>query len=253
VKIRALIADDEESARSRLRKLLAAFPIISIAAETCDGIETLDAILRVRPDVVFLDVQMPGLSGLEVVSSLTSETLPLIVFATAYDEYAIAAFEANAVGYLLKPINRDRLASAIDRIERLLRTPSDIREEQSRLAEVAAANRTQLSHIVAIQRDRYLLLPLTEVCFFKVEDGVTKVKADATTYRTNYQIGLLEQRLPNPPFIRAHRSIIVNLDKVAEISPLFKGTYLLTMKDAQGSEIRVSERQSKLVRHLLEL
>jgi DNA-binding LytR/AlgR family response regulator len=250
VKIRALIADDEESARSRLRKLLAAFPSISIEAETHDGIETLDAILRVRPDVVFLDVQMPGLSGLEVASSLTSEALPLIVFATAYDEYAIAAFEANAVGYLLKPINRERLASAIDRIERLVSTPSDVRREQSRLAAVVASSRTPLSHVVAIQRDRYLLLPLTDVCFFKVEDGVTKVKAEATTYRTNYQIGMLEHRLP---FIRAHRAIIVNLDRVAEISPLFKGTYLLTMKDAQGSEIRVSERQSKLVRDLLEL
>ncbi len=253
MKIRVLIADDEESARSRLRTLLAAFPSISIEAEARDGIETLEAIRRVRPDVVFLDVQMPGLSGLEVVSSLTSEALPLIVFATSYDEYAIAAFEANAVGYLLKPINRDRLASAIDRIERLVRAPSDVTHEQSRLAAVAAASRTPLSHVVAIQRDRYLLLPLQEVCFFKVEDGITKVKVDAASYRTNYQIGLLEPRLPNPPFIRAHRAIIVNLEKVAGISPLFKGTYLLTMKDTHGSEIRVSERQSKLIRDLLEL
>jgi two-component system LytT family response regulator len=233
--------------------MLTAFPSIVIEAEAHDGIETLDAIQRIRPDVVFLDVQMPGLSGLEVLSSLTSDALPLIVFATAYDEYALAAFDANAVAYLLKPINRDRLAAAVERIERLMRTPGDARQEQSRLTAVAIATRAPLQHVVAVQRDRYLLLPLTEVYFFKVEDGVTKVKSQAALYRTNYLIGDLEQRLPNPPFFRAHRSIIVNLRMVAEISPLFKGSYLLTMTDSQRSEIQVSERQSKLVRDILQL
>ena len=108
--IRALIADDEAAARSRLRKLLAAHPAIEVAAEAHDGVATLEAIQQHRPAVVFLDVQMPGLNGFEVVQSLSPELLPLIVFVTAYDEYALAAFEANAVAYLLKPVAPARLA-----------------------------------------------------------------------------------------------------------------------------------------------
>ena len=107
--------------------------------------------------------------------------------------------------------------------------------------------------MLAAQRDGYLLLPLTDVCFFHVEDGVTKVKTSTTSYRTNYAIGDLESRLPSPPFFRAHRSIIANLDMVAAISPMFKGSLQLTMKDAQASEIQVSERQAKTVREMLQL
>ena len=107
--------------------------------------------------------------------------------------------------------------------------------------------------MLAVQRDGYVLIPLSEVCFFQVEDGVTHVKTATASYRTNYAIGDLEGRLPAPPFFRAHRSTIANLDKVATISPMFKGSLLLTMKDSQGSEIQVSERQAKYVRELLQL
>ena len=107
--------------------------------------------------------------------------------------------------------------------------------------------------MLALQRDRYLLIPLTDVCFFRVEDGVTKVKTATALYRTNYAIGDLEARLPSPPFFRAHRSIIANLDMVATISPMFKGSLQLTMKDAASSEIQVSERQAKTVKEILQL
>jgi DNA-binding LytR/AlgR family response regulator len=203
--------------------------------------------------VVFLDVQMPGLNGFEVVQALTAEELPLIVFVTAYDEYALAAFDANAVAYLLKPVTLPRLQSVVTRLEQLVGTPDEIAQQVVRTSAVARSRPLPLQHVLAIQRDRYLLIPLAEVRFFRVEDGVTKVKTASASYRTNYAIGDLEARLSSPPFFRAHRSIIANLDKVAAINPMFKGTLLLTMKDAQNSEIQVSERQSKLVRELLQL
>lgn len=253
MEIRALIADDESSARSRLRKLLASHPSIVVEADAHDGVATLEAIQRYRPAVVFLDVQMPGLNGFQVVEALPPEVLPLIVFVTAYDEYALAAFEANAVAYLLKPVAQSRLQTVVQRLEQIVRTPGEASQEQARTSNVARLQPQPLHHVLAVQRDRYLLIPLAEVCFFRVEDGVTKVKTATAAYRTNYAIGDLESRLPSPPFFKAHRSVIANLDRIAAISPMFKGSLLLTMKDDQGSEIQVSERQSKIVRELLQL
>ncbi len=251
--IRALIADDEAAARSRLRKLLAAHPAIEVAAEAHDGVATLEAIQQHRPAVVFLDVQMPGLNGFEVVQSLSPGLLPLIVFVTAYDEYALAAFEANAVAYLLKPVAPARLEAVVQRLGQIVRNPAEASQQQERTSMVAHSRPQPLHHVLAAQRDGYLLLPLTDVCFFRVEDGVTKVKTSTASHRTHYAIGDLESRLPSPPFFRAHRSIIANLDMVAAISPMFKGSLQLTMKDAQASEIQVSERQAKTVREMLQL
>jgi two-component system, LytTR family, response regulator len=203
--------------------------------------------------VVFLDVEMPGLNGFEVVEALTPEVMPLIVFVTAYDEHALAAFEANAVAYLLKPVIEDRLRTVVTRIEQLVRSPGDVAQEVARTSAVASARPQPLHHVLAVQRDGYVLLPLSEVCFFRVEDGITYVKTATASYRTNYAIGDLEARLPMPPFFRAHRSTIANLDKVATISAMFKGALMLTMKDSQASEIQVSERQAKFVRGLLQL
>ena len=251
--IRALIADDEPSARSRLRKLLARHPSIVIESDAHDGLAALEAIQNIRPDLVFLDVQMPGLNGFEVIEALAPEHSPLIVFVTAYDEYALAAFEANAVAYLLKPVSQSRLEAVVQRLEQLVRTPNESSQEISRARAVALGSRQQLHHALALQRDRHLLIPLSDVCFFRVEDGVTRMKTATALYRTNYAIGELEARLPRPPFFRAHRAVIANLDWVASISPMFKGALLLSMKDEQGSEIQVSERQASAVRQLLGL
>ncbi len=250
--ISALIADDEASARSRLRRLLAPYSL-ELLDDACDGIETLEAIQKHRPQVLFLDVQMPGLSGFEVVEALTPDAMPLIVFVTAYDEYALAAFDANAVAYLLKPVVEDKLKTVMTRIEQLVRSPGDAQQEAARTAAVANAKPPPLHHVLAVQREGYALIPLTEVCFFQVEDGVTHVKTATASFRTNYAINDLEARLPSPPFFRAHRSTVVSLDKVATISPMFKGALVLTIKDSRASEIQVSERQAKHVRELLQL
>jgi DNA-binding LytR/AlgR family response regulator len=251
--ITALIADDEASARSRFRKLLAPYSFDLVEGDAHDGLAALEAIQKHRPQVVFLDVEMPGLNGLEVVEALTPEVMPLIVFVTAYDEHALAAFEANAVAYLLKPVDEDRLRAVVSRIEQLVRSPGEVAQEAARASAAASARPQPLHHVVAVQRDGYVLIPLSEVCFFQVEDGVTHVKTATTSYRTNYAIGQLESRLPAPPFFRAHRATIANLDKVATISPMFKGVLQLTMEDSKASEIQVSERQAKYVRELLQL
>src|SRR5262245_15286001 len=247
--ISALIADDEASARSRLRRLLVPFPF-ALIDDAHDGLAALEAIQKHRPQVVFLDVQMPGLGGFEVVEALAPDLMPLIVFVTAYDEFALAAFEANAVAYLLKPVVEDRLQAVVSRIEQLVRAPGDV---AARTSAIASARPQPLHHVLAIQRDGYALIPLGDVCFFQVEDGVTHVKTATASFRTNYAIGDLENRLPSPPFFRAHRSTLVNLDKVATISPMFKGSLVLTIKDSRASEIQVSERQAKVVRELLQL
>ena len=143
------------------------------------------------------------------------------------------------------------------RVEQLASAGAAARD-QARAVAVSAASRAAarprpLHHALAVRREGYLLIPLHEVCYFQVEDGVTHVKTATTSYRTHYAINDLETRLPSPPFFRAHRSTIANLDQVAAIDPMFKGSLVLTMKDSQASEIQVSERQAKVVRELLQM
>ncbi|HEX5736159.1 MAG TPA: LytTR family DNA-binding domain-containing protein [Blastocatellia bacterium] len=253
MRLKTLIIDDEGSARSRLRKLLKDHPEIEVTGEAADGLEAISQIERLRPDLIFLDVQMPGLSGLEVLQALPKKTaLPMVIFATAYDEYALAAFDANAIGYLLKPVNRDRLRQAISRAAALIASADEASDERRRLENVVSQSATAPRQIVARKRDRLVLLALEDIYFFRLEDGILRAKTEAETYWTDYQIGELEKRLPDPPFFRAHRSVIVNLDRVKEIAPFFKSTYLLVMKDRQATEIQTSERQSKKLHEWLE-
>jgi two-component system, LytTR family, response regulator len=250
--MRALVIDDEPSARSRLKKLLAAFEEVDVVGEARDGVEAVSLIASTSPDLIFLDVQMPGLDGFEVLRALPADsTWPLVVFATAFDQHALAAFDANAVAYLLKPINRDRLAAAIDRASRLLEHPRQAGSDRSRVHDLTAASAGPLQQLVARTRDRYVLVPLEEICFIRMEEELTRIKTATMLYRTDYTIADLEARLPNPPFFRAHRSAIVNTRMIREIAPLINGSFLLVMKDREQSEIQVSERQSKAVRALL--
>jgi DNA-binding LytR/AlgR family response regulator len=232
--------------------LLEPLDLIEIVGEARDGLEAVDVIVKLKPALVFLDVQMPGLSGFEVLGSLPSDSWPLVIFATAFDQYALDAFDANAVGYLLKPVNRDKLNVAVERAAMLMDRPKELAAERSRIVAVEKSVRDELKHVVARTRDRFVLLPLNEICFFRVEDGIVKAKSISSLLRTDYSIGDLDTRLPDPPFFRAHRSVIVNATMIAEIAPLMKGSYQLTMKDEQRSELQVSERQSKAVRELLQ-
>lgn len=236
-----------------MTKLLAAYPEIQIIGEATDGVAAVEQIGQTTPDLIFLDVQMPGLTGFEVLRALPPDRpLPLVVFATAFDQYALDAFEANAVSYLLKPINRERLAQAIERARRLRANESQTAIEHQRIYQLTRTAAPKLEQIVARRRDRFVLLRLDQICFFEVADGTVKVKTDNDSYWTDYQINDLETRLPDPPFFRAHRSAIVNLQKVKEIAPSQKSSYVIVMNDQTGSEIHVSERQSKRLRQVLQ-
>lgn len=195
---------------------------------------------------------MPGLNGFEVLQALPNDRpLPLVIFATAFDEHALAAFEANALGYLLKPINRERLQQSIKRALQLAANQSQSASEQQRLR--TATNAAPLAQLVARKRDRFVLLRPDQVIFFRIEDGLVRLHTDIEKYWTDYQLNDLEARLPSPPFFRAHRGVIVNLRKVKELAPFAKSTFLLLMNDPAATEIQVSERQAKKLRELLEL
>jgi DNA-binding LytR/AlgR family response regulator len=245
--VRILIVDDEAPARSRLRKLLGGFPECEIVGEAGDGLRAVSETERLRPDLLLLDVQMPGLTGFEVVRSLAAPA-PLVVFVTAYDQYALAAFEANAVGYLRKPVKRDRLAAALERSRALC---GRAEQELARARRAADEAEPALRQLVCRKRDRFVLIPLDRIVCVGVEDGIVRVRTGDATYRTDYQLAPLATRLPDPPFFRAHRSAVVNMNHVREIAPFFNSTYQLVLDDREGTEIQVSERQSKRLREML--
>lgn len=224
---------------------------MEIVGEAQDGLEALNRITETKPDLLLLDVQMPGQNGFEVLNSIPTNRIPLVIFATAYDEYALAAFAANAIGYLLKPIKRERLNVAIERASKLLNNETSFSDEREKLREIIKQMVPPLRQIAARRKDRFVLLSLERIFFLQIESGLLRARTDTESYWTDYQINDLESRLPSPPFFRAHRSAIVNLDHVREIVPFLKSTYLLLLNDSEGTEIRVSERRSKKLRELL--
>jgi DNA-binding LytR/AlgR family response regulator len=242
--MRCLIVDDEEAARSRLRRMLAAFPDLEIAGEARDGLEAVGQIESLRPALVFLDIELPGLTGFEVLRSLPpSAGMPLVIFCTGYDQHALAAFEADALAYLLKPVEPERLAQAVERARKLAGASGD--GERARIAEAARRAPAPLRQIVCRKHDRVVLMPPEQVFWFQVEDGIVKAHTAAGTFWVNYQLGELEAGLPGELFFRARREVLVNITKIREIRPYFKSGFLLIMPDAAGTEIVVSERQAR--------
>ena len=244
----SIIVDDEAAARSRLTRLLSAHPNVKIVGEASDGLQALESIERWRPDLVFLDIQMPGLDGFEVLRSMPAGMpQPLVVFVTGFDQHALEAFEAHALAYLLKPVERERLAAVLERAAKICEYERLRREEERSVAEVVRTNVPALTQIVGRKRDRFILLAPGDVLFFSAEGGVIKAKTASESYSVNYQLSELETALADA-FFRARRSVLVNLKRVKEIRPYFKSSFLLIMNDAVGTEIQVSERQAKLLR-----
>jgi two-component system LytT family response regulator len=245
--MRSLIVDDEESARERLRRMLGAHPAIEVVDEARDGLEAVRKIEELKPDLLFLDIELPGLTGFEVLQSVRSEVpLPLVIFVTGYDQHALEAFDANALAYLLKPVETPRLAQAVERACRLDRV-----YERKHLLQVAREAPKKLRQIVCRKRDRAVLLTPEHIFWFQVEDGIVKAHTAADTFWVNYQLGELEAGLPPDVFFRARREVLVNLHRIREIKPYFKSGFLLIMGDEAASEIVVSERQAKPLRQLI--
>jgi two-component system, LytTR family, response regulator len=247
--LRSLVIDDEPNARMRLRRLLSNEDRIEVIGEASDGLEAVTEIQRLQPDLVFLDVQMPGLDGFETLKALPAElTLPLIIFVTGFHEHAMAAFEANAIAYLLKPIEPERLREMVERAWRLQNFADDRAQVTDQVHRLTANLPRNFRQIVARKLDRFLLLDPGEILYFYIDHGIVRARTGEDTVWVNYQLGDLEQGLTEFSFFRAHRSSLVNLRRVKEIKPSSRSSFLLVMDDAAKTEIEVSERQAKILR-----
>lgn len=242
--MRSLIVDDEEPARARLSRMLGAHPDIEIAGEAVDGLDAVEKIEELRPDLLFLDIEMPGLTGFEVLRAVRRNiAMPLVVFVTGYDQHALAAFEADALAYLLKPVAPERLAKVLERARRFEGSRDEReREGEQVLNKVLSEPPKNLRHVVCRKRDRLLLLPPENIFWFASEDGIVKAHTESDVYWVNYQLAELEASLPKELFFRARREVLVNVNKIKEIRPYFKSGFLLTMSDAGATEIVVSAR-----------
>ncbi len=233
--IRVLLVDDEQLARERLRQLLRPFENIIVAGEAEDGEQAIERILELRPDVVFLDIQMPGCSGMEVAESLPTPR-PRIIFCTAYDQYAIEAFELHAVDYLLKPVTRVRLAKALARVQTL---PPE--EADSALQKATRAASKIPERFLAKRGNKYRVVHQAEVFFFSSEEGLTKLVTREHEYWMQPTLADLEKRLDPATFFRVSRAAIVNLNMIDEVAPLVGGYGQILLKN--GQRVEVSRRR----------
>lgn len=253
--LRALIVDDEPVARRVLREELEAQPGVVIAGEAANGAKALEAIGALKLDLVFLDLQMPEINGFDVIRRLPNRGhLPAFVIVTAYDKYAIQAFDAGAIDYLLKPVRQSRLAQSLERARRLLRSPLKTAESVARLQEIASASRgaaePKLSgKIVGKSNSEYFLLNLNEVMAFQADGDLVWIVTEKQRYLASDTLRDIEAKMAGSGFRRIHRSVILNLHHVRKMSPLSSHRWLLTMKNQQ--EFIVSKRSASLVREVL--
>lgn len=250
--MKTLIADDEPIAREVLRGELEPFHDVVVVGEAENGRQALERIAEMQPDLVFLDLQMPVMNGLEVVSNLKGGHLPVIVIVTAYDEYAIQAFEAGAIDYLLKPVSAARLQKTIDRARALHSKP---RENAEKIAEIAEARVTEAApgavsrKIVARRGEEYVLLDCDEVLAFQAEGEAVWIITAKERYAATQPLRAIEGRLRHLQFQRVHRNAIVNVNHVRKMSVLTSQRWLLTLSN--GQELIVSKRQAHAIRGLL--
>jgi two-component system LytT family response regulator len=250
--IRAIIADDEPLARRGIRQLLDPYPDLTIIAETKNGLETVAALRGLRPDLLFLDVQMPELDGFEVLREIGTRNMPPVIFVTAFDEFAVRAFEANALDYLVKPLQVARFAQTIERVRDRLRAAKAEDVSRRLTALLAARDREQArQRIVASTPAGDLIIDADEIDWIEADDYYAAVHARAGRHLIRESLAALEQRLDANRFVRTHRSAIVNIDRVREVR---KEDDELSLVLRNGVRIPVSRRRrlrvSKLLRHL---
>ncbi len=255
--IQTLIVDDEKPARDELAYLLKAFPEINLVGQGRNGVEAIALIKEHTPDLVFLDVQMPGLNGLGVIKKLVDRKLkvPHIIFATAYDNYAVHAFEVNAVDYVLKPFDKGRISKAIHRAKKMLEANSSAAERLEMLvSQLGTAKAPQLVKLLLKSQQRLLLVDSADIVFASIADGLITVVAREAEGSLNYRtIEELQAALDSDVFWRAHRSYLVNINHIKEVVPWFKSSYMLKMNDKKATEIPVSRAQTKRLRELFKL
>jgi len=247
--LRTLIVDDEPIARKVLREELGSFEDVEIIGEADNGVSALEKISADQPDLVLLDLQMPEMGGLEVVRNLKRGThMPVIVIVTAYDKYALQAFEAGAIDYLLKPVGADRLAEAVERAKRL--TEREAAERLAQIQEIADQPKSlQAKRIVGRVGEEYFLLSADEIYAFQADGEIVWIITANKKYLATQTLKVLDQRLRNTSFRRIHRSALVNVDHVRKMSALSSQRWLITLSNDQ--EFIASKRQAGSIRQLL--
>ena len=256
--LRTVLVDDEQLARDELSYLLGQMDGVEVIGQAGDGVEAFATIKRLQPDVVFLDIQMPGLTGFEVARRMIDHQLSShIIFVTAFDQHAIEAFEVNAVDYLLKPVEAARLTTTVERVRRRLASERGIGRpgaELDRLVQLLSQRQEHREQLAVRIGDRLLLIQADEVIHASVDNDVITVVTNSLSGTSNYRtLDELQARLDPAVFWRVHRSHLVNINKIKEIVPWFSRNYILKMRDAKGSEIPVSRSQTKRLREYLKL
>ena len=242
--IHTLIADDEAPARARLRLLLAAHSDVEVVGEAETGVQAMELAGSLKPDLLLLDIQMPGCTGLDIAASLAAPR-PAIVFCTAYDEYAVDAFELAAVDYLLKPISRARLAQALERV----RTAAAERAEQS-LDQVAQRQQGRTARFLVRHGQSYLVVHESRVLYFHSDGGLTRLVTEAASYLMDPTLNELEARLAPNRFFRVSRAALISLNAVSEVNPFPGGSGEVALKG--GQRLEVSRRRFRDLLEALE-
>lgn len=251
--IRAFVLDDEPLAVRRLSRMLTETGRVEVAGAASDPLDAVEWLAANPVDVLFLDIQMPGMNGFDVLSALDRQ--PMIVFTTAYDQYALRAFEANSIDYLLKPVEEQRLERALDKIARLRAggvSPAPVAELATQLAELIRSRQPAYpARIASRLGDRIQVLDLDQITHFFARDKLTYAAAKAKSYVVAYTIADLEQKLDPKRFCRIHRSTILNLAYVRELDVWLEGRLLARLKDEKGTELQVSrDRVAELKKRL---
>ena len=242
--VRTVIADDERLARQKLLILLESEPLVKLVAECQDGRQTVSAIRTLRPDLLLLDIQMPDLDGFQVLSEIPPEELPVVIFTSAYDQYAIRAFEANALDYLLKPFDQERLHHAVERARSELRKQSDHKITHrilSLLSQVRSVPRPAAdldSRLVIKANGRVVFLDLDSIEWVEAAANYVRLNVGKESYLFRETISRISERLDTNHFVRIHRSTIVNVRKIKELIPVNSGEYVVVLKS--GRELSCS-------------
>jgi len=258
--LRVLVADDEQLARNELCFQLNQLDDVEVVEQAADGPQAVSLAETLAPDLVLLDIQMPGLTGFEVARELLDREVPShVVFVTAFDQYAMEAFEVNAVDYLLKPVDPPRLTRAIERVRRLVTTSNaadrtEANKELERIVEYVAERQSRRERLAVKTGNRMLLVQAADIVCASLADDVITIVTDTVTGTSNYRtLDELHSHLDPAVFWRVHRSNLVNINKIKEIVPWFSRNYILRMKDEKGTEIPVSRAQTKRFREYLSL
>lgn len=251
--IRALIVDDEAPARTRLRQLLRDEPGVTVIAECATGRQALEAIQKSAPDLVFLDVQMPGLNGLEVCESLIAagRPLPLLLFVTAHDQHALKAFEFHAADYLLKPFDRERFAKALNHARTQLRSGAENTGQPDLTALLSALRQENQKgdRLVFKQNGRVVFIRIETIDWVESDGNYVRIHTGGASHHFRETLSALESQLPIGKFMRISRSAIVNLDRIKECQPMFYGDYVVILQN--GSKLPMSRNYRDRLEALL--